>query len=180
MINKKQVQQIDYRINAEIEGVTECRVSSEDIPSQVMPFKEALKLAESMEMDLIEINSKVNPPIMRIAPYDKFLYQQKKRAKANKQQTQQLKEIQLRVNIAENDLKTKARKAAEFINDGDKVKVVLTIRGRELARREENKKSIYEFITLLDDVAQAESMPKDEGNRTIVILKPKRGVKSQN
>ena len=165
---------IEYRVNTEINDVTECRVSSETVPSQIMPFGKALELAESMEMDLIEINSNVNPPIMRIAPYDKFIYQQKKKAKANKQQPQQLKEIQLRVNIAENDIKTKARKAMEFISDGDKVKVTLTMKGRELARRDENKKAIYEFITMLEDVAQAESMPKDDGNRTIVILKPKK------
>lgn len=172
-INKKS-QTADFRINTEITNVRECRVVGEGFSNNVMPFGEALRLAESMEMDLIEINGKVNPPIMRIAPYDKFLYQMKKKAKAAKQQPQQIKEIRLGANTAENDLNTKARHAAEFIKDGDKVRVVLTLKGREMSRREENKKSIYEFITMLEGVAIPESMPKDEGKKTIVILKPRK------
>ena len=164
----------EYRINDEIIGVTECRITGADIESKVMPFKEALRLAEDMEMDLIEINSSINPPIMRIASFDKFLYQERKNAKAKQQQPKPVKEIQLSVSIATNDLKTKANKAKEFISDGNKVKVILTMKGRELIRREDNKKSILEFITLLEDVAVPESMPKDEGNKTTVILKPKK------
>lgn len=164
----------EYRINSEITNVSACRVVGDNIESKVLSFNDALSLAESMGMDLIEVNRRINPPIMRIAQYDKFMYEQKKKAKATKQQIQQLKEIQLRVNIAENDIKTKARKAEEFIKNGDKVKVVLNMKGRELTRREENKKCLYLFITMLETVAQAETMPKDEGNRTIVILKPKK------
>ena len=173
-INSKKTQQFDYRVNSEIKNVSQCRIVGDDIESKVMLFNEALKLAESMNMDLIEINSNLPTPIMRIANYDKFIYQQKKKAKAQKQQSHQLKEIQLRVNIAENDLKTKARKAEEFLQDGDKVKVTLTMKGRELARREENKKAIFEFISMLDEVSLPEAMPKDEGTKTIVILKPKK------
>lgn len=103
-----------------------------------------------------------------------MLYELKKAAKKNKQHTKPFKEVQLSVNIAPHDLETKANQAKKFIENGSKVKVVLTMRGRELARRDDNKKSILEFITLLDEVAVPESMPKDEGNKTIVILK-KRG-----
>lgn len=172
--SKKQSNKSEYRINDEIVGVNECRIIGDDIESKILPLKDALSMAESMEMDLIEINGSVTPPIMRIAPYDKFMYQMKKRAKANKQQPQQLKEIQLSVNIAENDLKTKVRRAEEFISEGNKVKVVLSMKGRELNRREENKKSIFEFVDMLEDVAVPEAMPRDEGTRTIVILKPKK------
>lgn len=164
----------NYRINDEIMGVHECRITGSEIESRVLPFKEALKIAADMEMDLIEINNSVYPPIMRIAPYDKFLYQEKKNAKARQQQIKPLKEIQLSVNIASNDLNTKANKAKEFISDGNKVKVTLTMKGREVLRREDNKKSIFEFIALLEDVAVPESMPKDEGNKTTVILKAKK------
>lgn len=173
-VNSKKNQQFDYRVNSEIRNVNQCRIVGEDIESKVMLFHDALRLAESMDMDLIEINGSVPTPIMRIANYDKFIYQQKKKAKAQKQQPHQLKEIQLRVNIAENDLKTKARKAEEFLKNGDKVKVTLTMKGRELTRREENKRAIFEFITLLEDVSQPEAMPKDEGAKTTVILKPKK------
>lgn len=172
--SKGSTNQFDCRINSEITDVSECRVSGKGVESQVMPFDDALKLAESMEMDLIEVNGKLNPPIMLIAPYDKYLYEKKKKAKANKQQVIQVKEIQLKTNIAENDLKTKAKKASEFLNDGNKVKVVLTIKGRELTRREESKKAIYQFIDMLENVGVPETMPRDEGNRTIVVLKGKK------
>jgi translation initiation factor IF-3 len=103
-----------------------------------------------------------------------MLYELKKAAKKNKANTKPLKEVQLSVNIADHDLQTKVNQAKKFIGEGSKVKVVLTMKGRELSRREDNKKSIYLFISGLEEVATPESMPKDEGNKTIVILK-KRG-----
>ena len=164
----------NFNINDEIKFYPQVRIVGDGIESKVVTLKEAKAIAETMEMDLVEINSKVNPPILRICAYDKFLYEMKKNAKKNKQTTSQLKEIQLTVNIASNDLKTKAKKATEFIENGDRVKVTLTMKGRELTRREENKRSIFEFISLLEDVAVAESMPKDENNKTIVVLKKKK------
>ena len=84
-----------------------------------------------------------------------------------------MKEIQLSVNISEHDLQTKVNNARKFIEGGSKVKVVLSMRGRELVRREENKRSILEFIVALENVAIPEAQPRDEGNRTVVILKKK-------
>ena len=84
-----------------------------------------------------------------------------------------MKEIQLNTNISEHDLLIKVKKSKEFINDGDKVKVVLTMKGRELGRREESKTCLYKFITYMEDVAVPESLPRDENNRSIVILKRK-------
>ena len=100
-----------------------------------------------------------------------MLYELKKAAKKNKQQVKPLKEIQLSVNIAKHDLETKANNAKKFIEDGSRVRVILAMKGRELSRREDNKKSILEFIVMMDDVAVPESTPKDEGNKTVVILK---------
>ena len=173
---QKKTNQPNHRINDEIRyyNVSNVRIIGEDIESKVISLEEAKKIAASLELDLVEINGKIDTPILRICDYGKFLYEQKKAANKNKQVVKPLKEIQLRVNIAENDLKTKAKKASEFIEDGSKVKVVLSMKGRELTRREDNKKTIYEFITMLDEVAVPESMPKDEGNKTVVILKAKR------
>ena len=164
----------NYRINDELRGHYDVRIVGNNIESKVVSLDEAKEIATDMEMDLIEINNSVRPPIMRIASYDKFLYEMKKSAKAKKQPTTSLKEIQLTVNIAKHDLLTKAKKAQEFIEEGNKVKVVLTMRGRELSRRDENKRSIFEFIDTLSEVAVPESMPRDENNRTIVILKKKK------
>ena len=92
--------------------------------------------------------------------------------KKSKSPSQQVKEIQLSVNISSNDMNTKAKQAMKFIENGNKVKVVLSMRGRELARREENKRSILEFLVMLEDVAKIESL-KDENTRTIAIIKKK-------
>ena len=137
-------------------------------------------LAESLDLDIVEINPRTTPPIMRICNYEKMVYELKKSLKKNKQQAKPPKEIQLSVNIADNDLKTKENKARQFLEEGFKVKVILSMRGRELARRDENKKSILRFIVDLEEVAVAESQPKDEGNRTIVILKRKAKPQSKD
>lgn len=162
-----------FRVNDEIKAY-QVRIVGENVESKIVPLAEAKRIADDMDLDLVEINSNNGSvPIVKVVSYDKMLYELKKAAKKNKQHGVKLKEIQLRVNIASHDLETKANQAKKFIDNGDKVKVILTMRGRELTRREENKKAILEFITLLDGVALPESMPKDEGNRTIVILKKK-------
>jgi translation initiation factor IF-3 len=134
-------------------------------------MSEARKIAEDMELDLVEIQGKSDVPIVKVCNYEKMLYELKKAAKKNKQQVKPLKEIQLSVNIAKHDLETKANNAKKFIEDGSRVRVTLAMKGRELSRREDNKKSILEFIVMMDDVAVPESTPKDEGNKTVVILK---------
>lgn len=174
IITNKSKNEPSFKINEEIKGYDTVRIVGDGIESKVLSLDEANEIADEMNLDLILINERTNPPIVRINDYSKYLYEVKKNMKKNKNNGSELKEIQLSVNIAINDLETKARKAREFIEDGDKVKVVLKMKGRELSRREENKKSIFQFITMLDDVAVPESMPKDEGNRTMVILKLKK------
>jgi translation initiation factor IF-3 len=160
----------NYRINDEIYGYSQVRIVGDNIESKVVSLFDAKKIAEIMELDIVEINSKINPPILRICDFNKFLYDLKKNAKKNKQIVHQVKEIQLSVNIAKHDLETKAKQAINFLSHGDKVKVVLTMRGRELTRREENKKSMMLFLEFIGTEGVVESM-KDEGNKTIVILK---------
>ena len=173
---KKQLKKnprIEYRINDEIDFYGQVRVVGENANNEVMPIDKARKLAESLDLDLVEINSRVTPPIMKVCNYEKMVYELKKTLKKNRQQAKPPKEIQLSVNIAENDLKTKENQARKFIEDGFKVKVILIMKGRELSRRMENKKTIFKFIADLEDAAAAESLPKDEGTRTIVFLKRK-------
>ena len=162
-----------YRVNDEIRGYNELRIVGEGIESKITTMAEARQIAESMELDLIEINPTSNPPVVKVASYEKLMYELKKAAKKNKQSAKPLKEIQLSVNITEHDLQTKANNAKKFIENGSKVKVTLTMKGRELTRREDSKRSILEFIVMLEDVAVPESQPRDDGNKTIVILKKK-------
>ena len=169
----KNTPRIEYRINDEIDFYGQVRVVGENANNEVMSIDKARKLAESLDLDLVEINSRVTPPIMKVCNYEKMVYELKKTLKKNRQQAKPPKEIQLSVNIAENDLKTKENQARKFIEDGFKVKVILIMKGRELSRRMENKKTIFKFIADLEDVAAAESLPKDEATRTIVFLKRK-------
>lgn len=174
------------RINDELRGNYNVRVvypkdcgendvySEREYESQVMSLAEAKRLSDKLNLDLIEINPNQNPPVLRIDDYGKWLYNEKKKRKENKQSKIELKEIQLSTNIGKHDLEIKVNKAKEFILGGDKVKVVLTMRNRELSRREESKKCLYEFIVMMEDVATPESMPKDEGTKAIVILKKKK------
>ena len=162
-----------FRVNDEIRIGGNVRIVGEGIESKVVTMSEARKIAEDMELDLVEIQGKSDVPVVRVCNYEKMLYELKKAAKKNKQQVKPLKEIQLSVNIAKHDLETKANNAKKFIEDGSRVRVILVMKGRELSRREDNKRSILEFIVMMDDVAIPESAPKDEGNKTVVILKKK-------
>lgn len=172
----------EYRINGAITGYQTVRVvykKYHDKPSEedfvkVMDLWEAKKLAEKMELDLVEINSSSNPPVAKICDYSKLLYEQKKAEKSKHKTVVKLKEMSLTATISEHDMETKAKKVREFIEDGDKVKVTLMYKGRELARREELKRTLYVFIQMLEEFAVPETMPKEEGNRSTVILKPKK------
>lgn len=162
-----------FRVNDEIHFSGNVRIVGDGIESKVVPIMEARRIADGMELDLVEIQGKLEIPILKICNYEKMLYELKKIAKKTKQNAKPLKEIQLSVSIAKHDLETKANNARRFIEEGSRVRVVLTMKGRELSRREENKKSLLEFIVMLEDIAVPEAVPRDEGNRTSVILKKK-------
>ena len=177
--NQKEKQ---YRINNEIIGYSTVRVvykknhndeCDEDFV-KVVTLQEAKKMSECMGMDLVEINASANPPVVKICDYSKFLYEMKKAAKNKTKNTTKLKEISLTANISTHDMETKAKKVREFVSEGNKVKISLFLKGREVSRREELKKSLYLFIEMVEEDAVPESMPKDEGNRSIVILKQKK------
>ena len=162
-----------FKVNEEIKIYGNVRVVGEGIESKVMPIEEARSIADSMELDLVLLNANGQEPILKLCNYEKMLYEMKRMAKKNKQSAKPLKDIQLSVNIAKHDMETKANNARKFLEDGCRVRVTLTMKGRELARREENKKSILEFIVMLEDIGVPEAVPRDDGNKTSVILKRK-------
>lgn len=171
------------RINREIVGHSEVRLIykehkdsvSENDFNKVVSWGEAVRLSQKMGLDLIEINPKTNPIIVKLEDYSKYLYELKKQLKQRNKNTSILKEIQLTANISMHDLQIKANKAKDFIEDGDKVKVVLNLKGRELSRREESKKSFYQFIEIMIDsgLVSFDSIPRDEEKKSIVIFKKK-------
>lgn len=174
---------VEPRINHEIVGHNEVRLIykehkdsvSENDFNKVVSWKEAIRLSKEKNLDLIEINPKVTPIIVKLEDYSKYLYDLKKQLKHNKKKSNTLKEIQLSVNISMHDLQIKANKAKEFIADGDKVKVVLTMKGRELLRKEESKRSFYQFIEIMLDsgIAALDCAPRDEEKKSYVIFKKK-------
>lgn len=172
------------RINDDIVGYDNVRViykkhtdstSDEDF-NRVMHLSEAKRLADKMELDLIEVNNKTDIPILKIEDYSKYLWEQKKKQKERQKSNASLpvKEIQLSVGISEHDIMTKFRKAKEFIDKGHKVRVVLTMKGRELGRREESKKSLYVFLSQFGDDIAYDLAPKDENNKCYTIIRSKK------
>ena len=142
--------------------------------NKIMKVSDARRFAEKIGLDLIEINGKTTPPIIKIYDYKKYLWELKQAEKKKKKNTVDVKEIQLSVNISTHDLEIKAKHAKEFIAKGHKVRVVLTMRGRELTRREESSKSFYEFLGMMGDDISYDSAPKSDGNKVITILKKKK------
>ena len=142
----------------------------------VMSSREALKLAEEAELDLVKISPKANPPVCKIVDYGKYRYELTKKEKEakKKQRTIDIKEIRLSPNVEMNDLKTKANMARKFLVKGDKVKVTLRFRGREMAHVGSSKHVLDDFAELLSDVSVIEKPAKLEGRNMTMFLAEKR------
>ena len=141
-----------------------------------MSSKEALKLAEEAGVDLVKIAPTANPPVCRIVDYGKFKYEQTRKEKEakKKQKVIEIKEIRLSPNIDTNDLNTKINAARKFITKGDRVKVTLRFRGREMTHMNNSKHILDDFAEALSDVAVIEKAPKVEGRSMTMFLAEKR------
>ncbi len=152
------------------------RVVGDNIPEvKVMPIREALRLADEMESDLIEISPKAVPPVCRIADYQKFLYQQKRKAKEIKanQSKVVIKEIRFGPQTDDHDYNFKLRHAENFLKEGSKVKAYVFFRGRSIVFKEQGEILLLRFATDLEEIAKVEAMPKLEGKKMNMILAPK-------
>lgn len=140
----------------------------------VMPTAEALELARTAELDLVEVAADERPPVCRIMDYGKFKYEQKKKqAKSTKQHQVQIKEIRLRPKTGDHDIEFKVKQARGFLADRDKVKVNVMFRGREMAHVDRGRQMIQDIITKLEDVAKVEKVPSMEGRSMTAVLTPK-------
>ena len=141
----------------------------------VLPIREALRLADEKELDLIEISPKADPPVCRLADYQKFLYQQKKRAKELKAKSVKVvvKEIRFGPQTDDHDYNFKLRHAQNFIKEGAKVKAYVFFRGRSIVFKEQGEILLLRFATALEEIAKVEMMPKLEGKRMTMMLAPK-------
>ena len=141
-----------------------------------MPTKEAQKLADDAGLDLVKIAPTAKPPVCKIVDYGKYRYEQVRREKEakKKQKTVEVKEIRLSPNIDTNDINTKMNAARKFISKGDKVKVTLRFRGREMAHMANSKHILDDFAENLADIATVEKAPKVEGRSMTMFLTEKR------
>lgn len=166
----------DLLINEQIRD-KEVRVIGEDGEQLgVMSVKEALALAEEAGVDLIKIAPNAKPPVCKISDYGKFKYEQTRREKEakKKQKVIEVKEIRLSPNIDTNDLNTKSNAARKFLTKGDRVKVTLRFRGREMAHMNSSKHILDDFAEALSDIAVVEKAPKVEGRSMTMFLAEKR------
>lgn len=164
------------RINEQI-TVPQVRVVGDGIEggSAVMPTNQALKLAREQELDLIEISPKADPPVVRIADYQKFLYQQKRKAKELKAKSVKvtIKEIRFGPQTDDHDYNFKLRHAQNFLGEGSKVKAYVFFKGRSIVFKEQGEILLLRFATDLEELAKVEMMPKLEGKRMTMMLAPK-------
>ncbi len=144
-----------------------------------MSLMEAKKLAEAEDFDLVEIAATANPPVVRIMDHGKFIFEQKKKkAQEKKRQKQtQVKEVKLRPGTEEGDYQVKLRNLTRFLENGDKTKVTLRFRGREMAHRELGLEMLERIAKDLEDIANVEQRAKLEGRQIVMVLSPKSNKK---
>ena len=142
----------------------------------VMPPKEAMKLAKEANVDLVKIAPSANPPVCKLVNYGKYRYElaRKEKEAKKKQRTVEVKEVRLSPNIDTNDLNTKMNNARKFISKGNKVKVTLCFRGREMAHMQQSKHILDDFAEKMKDVAVIEKPAKLEGRSLSMVLTEKR------
>ena len=151
------------------------RVVGDNVPEQkVYPLQEALKMAVDMELDLVEISPNAEPPVCKIIDYQKYLYQQKKKAKEMKANAAKIviKEIRFGPNTDEHDFQFKLKHAQEFLQEGSKVKASVFFKGRSIIYADQGEKLLLRFAVELEEFGRAEQMPKLEGKRMIMMIAP--------
>jgi translation initiation factor IF-3 len=163
------------RVNEEIRSPQVRLIDESGEMAGVMTAREAQQRAYSVGLDLLEISPNAEPPVVKILDYGKFKYeQQKKRNEAKKKQKViEIKEIKVRPNIDENDYQVKMRAMKSFIEEGDKVKVTLRFRGREMAHQDIGVKVLERIRTEMDPTSKVEQMPRMENRQMVMVLSPR-------
>lgn len=164
-----------HKINREITA-QQLRLVGENIPEAgVYSLAEALRMADELELDLVEISPKAEPPVARITDYQKFLYQQKKKAKEIKAKAVKVvvKEIRFGPQTDDHDYNFKLKHAENFLKEGAKVKAYVFFRGRQIVFKDQGEILLLRFIQDLEEFAKVEQMPKLEGKRMSIMLTAK-------
>ncbi|HHJ12595.1 MAG TPA: translation initiation factor IF-3 [Chromatiales bacterium] len=163
-----------HRLNDEITVPQVRLIDAEGENRGVVPIEEALAAAEEAELDLVEIVPNAEPPVCRIMDYGKFRFEENKKAQAarKKQKQIQLKEVKFRPGTDEGDYRVKMRNLRKFLEQGNKGKVTIRFRGREMAHRELGAQLLQRIESELEDIATVEQRPKMEGRQMVMVLAP--------
>lgn len=166
-----------HRINERIR-VPEIRLVGENVTEGVYDTREALRIAEEQELDLVEIAPTATPPVCRIIDYQKFLYQQKKKRKEQKAKSVKVvvKEIRFGPQTDDHDYNFKLRHATNFLKDGSKVKAYVFFRGRSILFKDQGEVLLLRFANDLEEFGKVEQMPTMEGKRMSIMLAPKKAI----
>ena len=152
------------------------RVVGEGVDNEIHSIKDALRIADEMGLDLVEISPNANPPVCKLMDYKKFLFDQKKKQKEIKAKTTKvvIKEIRLGPQTDDHDFEFKLNHAKRFLEDGAKVKVDVFFHGRSIAYKDQGEIILLKFAQALADYGKVESMPKLEGKRMLLMIAPKK------
>ena len=164
-----------YRVNERIRS-REVRLVGDNLEQGVYPLSKALQMAQGQDLDLIEISPNAVPPVCRIADYQKFIYQQKKRQKEQKAKSVKIivKEIRFGPQTDDHDYNFKLKHAKSFLDEGAKVKAYVFFKGRSILFKEQGEVLLLRFANDLEDYAKVESLPSLEGKKMIIMLAPKK------
>jgi translation initiation factor IF-3 len=164
------------RRNEEIEAVQVRVIDAEGEQAGVMPLKDGIDLAKGVGLDLVEVSPNVDPPVCRVMDFGKYLFEQNKKAQTSKRKQKQVhvKEIKFRPGTDEGDYQIKLRKLREFLEVGDKTKITLRFRGREMAHQDIGAKLLARVRTDLEEYGVVEQMPQMEGRQMIMVMAPKK------
>lgn len=145
-------------------------------PLGIVKLADAFRLSEEADVDLVEIAPTANPPVCRLMDYGKFKYSEQKKAHESKlkQKVVQIKEVKFRPGTDDGDYNVKLRNLKRFLEDGDKTKITLRFRGREMAHQEIGARMLERLKSDLEEVGQPEQMPKMEGRQMIMVIAPKK------
>lgn len=170
------VREEQHRINKNIRNTPQVRVVGDDIEAGVYPIDEAIKMAEELGVDLVEIAPLVDPPVCKIIDYGKYLYELKKKAKEVKAKASKVvvKDIRFGPHTDEHDYQFKKNHAMKFLQEGSKVKAFVFFRGREIVFKEQGTILLLRFASELEEWGKAEQLPVLEGKKMLMVLAPKK------
>lgn len=152
------------------------RIVGENIESKIVKVEEGLSIAYESGLDLVEISPNSNPPVCKVIDYKKFLYDQKRKEKENKQNSSKviIKEIRLSPHTDEHDFNFKVNNSIKFLKDKNKVKVYVFFKGRMISYKEQGELILLKFATALSEYGKVENLPKLEGKKMIMMVAPKK------